>query len=145
MSEPRNIELLEAAAEAVSSQLCPRFPETPEQLDLDLSFLTDLALKTLSTDGNGTTSSVSERMKLGLVITDTVLQLLYRENLIEMKGSIAMHNNRYAMLERGWTRVFQLMGVCSYVGPAPVTLELYTVMLVSPVRSRASATRDSDR
>src|ERR1035437_4469457 len=91
MQEPTNTELLDVAAEAVSSQLCPRFHETPEQLDLDLSFLTDLALKTLSTDANGTTSSVSERMKLGLVIPDTVLQRLYRENLIEMKGSIAMH------------------------------------------------------
>jgi predicted ATPase with chaperone activity len=143
MQEPTNIELLDVAAEAVSSQLCPRFPETPEQLDLNLSFLTDLALKTLSTDPTGTTSSVGERMKLGLVITDTVLQQLYRENLIEMKGSIAMHNHRYAMLERGWTRVFQLMSICSYVGPAPVTLELYTVMLVSQVRSRASVTRES--
>jgi predicted ATPase with chaperone activity len=141
--EPRNIELLDVAAEAVSSQLCPRFPETPDQLDINLSFLTDLALKTLSTDPNGTTSSISDRMKVGLIITDTVLQRLYRENLIEMKGSIAMHNNRYAMLERGWTRVFQLMSICSYVGPAPVTLELYTVMLVSQVRSRAPATRES--
>src|SRR6266404_2622033 len=143
MQEPTNTELLDVAAEAVSSQLCPRFPETTEQLDLDLSFLTDLALKTLSTDANGTTSSVSERMKLGLVITDTLLQQLYHENLIEMKGSIAMHNNRYAMLERGWTRVFQSMSICSYVGPAPVTLELYTMMLVGQVRSRAPATRES--
>ena len=143
MQEPTNTELLDVAAEAVSSQLCPRFPETPDQLDLNLGFLNDLALKTLSTDTNGTTSSVSERMKLGLVITDTVLQQLYRENLIEMKGSIAMHNNRYAMLERGWTRVFQSMSICSYVGPAPVTLELYTMMLVSQVRSRAPATRES--
>jgi len=143
MQEPTNTELLDVAAEAVSSQLYPRFPETPEQLDLNLSFLTDLALKTLSTDANGTTSSVSERMKLGLVITDTLLQQLYHENLIEMKGSIAMHNNRYAMLERGWTRVFQLMSICSYVGPAPVTLELYTMMLVGQVRSRAPATRES--
>ena len=143
LQESTNIELLDVAAEAVSSQLCPRFPETPEQLDINLNFLTDLALKTLSADPNGTTSSVSERMKLGLVITDTVLQRLYRENLIEMKGSIAMHNHRYAMLERGWARVSQLMSICSYAGPAPVTLELYTVMLVSQVRSRAPATREA--
>ena len=117
------------------------FPETPEQLDLNLGFVGDLALKTLSADAQGTTASVSERMKLGLVITDTVLQRLYRENLIEMKGSIALHNNRYAMLERGWARVFQLMNICSYVGPAPVTLELYTKMTVSQMRNRAPVTR----
>src|SRR5277367_4186975 len=141
MQDPTNTELLEVAAEAVPSQLCPRFPETPEQLDLNLSFLTDLALKTLSTDPIGTTSSVGERMKLGLVITDSVLQQLYRENLIEMKGSIAMHNHRYAMLERGWARVFQLMNICSYVGPAPVTLELYTRTTVNQMRNRAPVAR----
>src|SRR5271170_3028259 len=88
------------------------FPETPEQLDLNLGFVTDLALKTLSTDAHGTTASVSESMRLGLVITDTVLQRMYRENLLELKGSIALHNHRYAMLERGWARVSQLMSVC---------------------------------
>jgi predicted ATPase with chaperone activity len=121
----------------------PPFPETPEQLDLNLNFVTDLALKMLSTDANGTTASVSERMKLGLVITEIVLQRLYRENLIEMKGSIALHNNRYAMLERGWARVSQLMSVCSYVGPAPVTLELYSKMVVDQVRRRAPVTREA--
>jgi predicted ATPase with chaperone activity len=121
----------------------PPFPETPDQLDLNLSFVTDLALKTLSTDANGTTASVSERMKLGLVITEIVLQRLYRESLIEMKGSIALHNNRYAMLERGWARVSQLMSICSYVGPAPVTLELYSKMLVDQVRRREPVTKEA--
>jgi predicted ATPase with chaperone activity len=117
------------------------FPETPEQLDLNLSFVTDLALKTLSSDAHGTTASVSESLKLGLVITDTVLQRLYRENLIDLRGSIALHNHRYAMLERGWARVSQLMGICSYVGPAPVTLELYTRMIVNQTNDRAPVTK----
>jgi len=38
---------------------------------------------------------------------------------------------------------FPVMSICSYVGPAPVTLELYTMMLVSQVRSRAATTRES--
>ncbi|HVM61732.1 MAG TPA: ATP-binding protein [Verrucomicrobiae bacterium] len=99
-------------------------------------------MKTLSIDAKGTTASVSESVKLGLVITDTVLQQLYRENLIEMKGSIALHNNRYRMLERGWARVSQLMSVCSYVGPAPVTLESYTRMIVNQMRGRPPVTKD---
>ena len=124
-----------------AARLAPPFPETPAQLDLDLNFVTDLALKTLSTDAQCTTASVSERMRLGLVITDTALQRLYRENLIETKGSIALHNNRYALLERGWARVFQSMSVCSYVGPAPVTLKSYTRMIVQQMRCRAPVTR----
>jgi predicted ATPase with chaperone activity len=119
------------------------FPETPEQLDLSLRFVTDLALKALSIDANGTTASVSERINLGLLITDTVLQQLYREHLIEVKGSIALHNNRYAMLDRGWARVSQLMAICSYVGPAPVTLELYGKMIVDQMRNRAPVAKEA--
>src|SRR5271169_1883081 len=128
---------LPGVAEAVPSggRITLPFPETPEQLDLNLRFVTDLALKTLSTDAHGTTASVSESLKLGLVITDTVLQRLYRENLLELKGSIALHNHRYAMLERGWARVSQLMSVCSYVGPAPVTVELYSRMIVNQMHN----------
>jgi len=120
----------------------PKFPETPAQLDLNLSFVTDLALKTLSIDADGTTTSVAERMHLGVMITEEALQRLYREKLIETKGSIGLHGHRYAMLERGWQRVFQLMNVCSYTGPAPLTLELYTEMLVSQMRSRLPVTTE---
>src|SRR5579871_1755425 len=115
---------------ALGRAVDPPFPENPEQLDLNIRFVTDLALKALSIDANGTTASVSERIKLGLLITDTVLQNLYREHLIEVKGSIGLHNNRYAMLERGWARVSQLMSICSYIGAAPVTLESYSRLVV---------------
>ncbi len=114
----------------------PRFPEAPEQLDLNPSFLTDLALKTLSVDAECTTSSVAERLRLGVLITETVLQRLYRESLIEMKGSVGLQNHRYALLERGWLRLSQVMSLCSYIGPAPVTLESYAEMVISQVRSR---------
>jgi predicted ATPase with chaperone activity len=142
MEEPTHTGLIDVAAKP--SLIRPfglPFPETPEKLDLSLRFVTDLALKALSIDSAGTTASVSERLKLGLVITDTVLQRLYREHLIEIKGNIALHNSRYAMLERGWTRVSLLMGISSYVGAAPVTLELYTRTIVEQVRGRAPATK----
>ena len=144
MQEPTYAGCLDDPTDTPAGQpINPPFPETPEQLDLSLGFVTDLALKTLSTDASGTTASVSERMRLGLVITETVLQRLYRESLIEMKGSIALHNNRYAMLERGWSRVSQLMSIGSYVGPAPVTLELYSKLIVDQVRRRAPVTREA--
>src|SRR5579862_1208162 len=143
MHESANGQSLTAATMAPPRPITPPFPETPDQLDLSLGFVTDLALKTLSTDASATTASISERLKLGLLITETVLQRLYRDNLIEMKGSVALHNNRYAMLERGWSKISQLMNVSSYIGPAPVKLEAYSEMLVNQVRSRQAVTPDS--
>jgi predicted ATPase with chaperone activity len=143
MHETANTQLPEMVSANPRQPVIPPFPEKPDQLDLNLGFVADLALKTLSTNADATTASVSERLKLGLVITETVLQRLYRENLIEMKGSIALHNNRYAMLERGWAKVFQLMSVSSYVGPAPVKLESYTNLVVSQVRGRQAVSHSS--
>ncbi len=131
----------DATVTSPTTDIYPHFPEKPDQLDLNLSFLADLALKTLSIDPDPTTASVAERMRVALLITETVLQRLYRENLVEMKGSVGIHNHRYALLERGWQRVFHLMSLCSYVGPAPVTLELYAEMLVSQVHSRPPVTK----
>jgi predicted ATPase with chaperone activity len=53
-----------------------------------------------------------------------------------MKGSVGLQNHRYALLERGWLRLSQVMSLCSYIGPAPVTLESYAEMVISQVRSR---------
>jgi predicted ATPase with chaperone activity len=135
MHQTANLDQSEVARSR-RADFSPRFLEAPEQLDLNLSFLTDLALKTLSEDAESTTASVAERLHLGVLITETVLQRLYRENLIEMKGSIGLQNHRYALLERGWHRLSQLMSLCSYIGPAPVTLECYAEMIISQVRSR---------
>jgi predicted ATPase with chaperone activity len=135
-------EVRSTVAPASADDFGPPFPERPDQLDLNLSFVGDLALKTLSVDLIGTTASIAERMRLGMFITEQVLQRLYQEQLIEMKGSAGLHNHRYALLERGWQRVFHLMGLCSYIGAAPVTLELYTTMLIDQVRRRPPVTRD---
>jgi predicted ATPase with chaperone activity len=121
----------------------PHFPDALEQLDLNPAFLTDLALKTLSVDAECTSASVAERLRLGVLITDTVLQRLYRENLIELRGSTGLHNNRYALLDRGWQRLSQLMSLCSYIGPAPVTLESYAETILRQVRSRRPVKKET--
>ena len=114
----------------------PRFPVSLEELDVSAGFLTDLALKAVSLDADATTGSVGARLHLGMIVTDTVLQRLAHEQLVEKKGAVGLHHHRYGMTERGWNRVGQLMAANSYVGAAPVSLELYTEMIVSQVRSR---------
>ncbi len=120
----------------------PTFPLTLEELDVNPDFLSELALKTVSLEPDCTTVRTAERMCLGQVITDQLLERLYNDKLIEKKGTVSLRNNRYGMTERGWARVEQLMDVNSYVGPAPVSLELYTEMIVSQVRSRPSVTKE---
>jgi hypothetical protein len=119
----------------------PPFLDKLEDLDISQGFLSDLALKAVSLDADCTTASVAERLHLGKVVTDPLLDRLYQEKLVDKTGKVGLNNHRYAMTERGWGRVGQSMSLCSYIGPAPVSLEQYTKMTVRQIRSRPPVTK----
>jgi hypothetical protein len=118
----------------------PPFPQQLDELDTNITFLTGLALRAISLEADCTTANVANRLRLGLMITDTLMEQLYRDRLVEKKGVVGMSNHRYAMLDRGWTEVTRLNEFSSYVGPAPVSLQAYTEMTVLQVRNRPPVT-----
>jgi predicted ATPase with chaperone activity len=108
-----------------------------EDTQLDFGFLADLALKTVYADANCTTERAAEKLKLSMPVTEALLQHLYREKFIEIRGLISYGNNRYGMLDRGWQRAQQLLDMNGYIGPAPVSLQAYREMVL-----RHSAVRE---
>src|SRR5678815_4409209 len=107
-------------------------PPPPEELtDTGIAegFLCDLALKHVAMLPEPTTSAVAERLQLPRTLTETLLQKLYREKLIEVRVQNAVGSSRYAMLDHGWDRLTRLLGICGYVGPAPVSLNDYAHMM----------------
>ncbi|HVQ74577.1 MAG TPA: ATP-binding protein [Candidatus Binatia bacterium] len=114
----------------------PPPPESVEDTGLDLGFLADLALKTVAADANCTTDRVADRIKLPPPLAEILLQHLYQEKLVEIRGLVAFRNHRYAMIERGWQRVQRLLETSGYVGPAPVSLGAYTEMIQRQERHR---------
>jgi hypothetical protein len=87
------------------------------------------------------TPTVPERaatkLKLSMPVTEDLLQHLYREKFIEIRGLISYGNNRYGLLDRGWQRSQQLLSINGYIGPAPVSLSAYTDMVVRQSAARA--------
>src|SRR4026208_2636133 len=81
-----------------------------ENTGLDFGFLADLALKTVYADANCTTERAADQMKLTLPVGEELLQHLYREKFVEVRGLISYGNNRYGMLDRGWQRAQHLLG-----------------------------------
>ncbi|HEX9262756.1 MAG TPA: ATP-binding protein [Candidatus Binatia bacterium] len=116
----------------------PPAPLKAENTDLDFGFLADLALKTVYADANCTTERAAQKLKLSMSVTENLLQHLYHEKFIEIRGLISYGNNRYGMLDRGWQRAQQLLDMNGYIGPAPVSLPAYNEMVL-----RQSAARDS--
>ena len=92
-------------------------------------FLCDLTLKHVAMLPEPNTAAVADRLHLPRVLTEELLYHLYREKLIEMRLQSAVGSTRYAMLDHGWERVTRLQSQSGYLGPAPVSLEDYALMM----------------
>ncbi len=119
-------------------EIIPPLPLKVENTQLDFGFLADLTLKTVYADTNCTTERAAQKLKLSMPVTEDLLQHLYREKFIEIRGLVSFGNNRYGMLDRGWQRAQRLLDMNGYIGPAPVSLEAYTDMIL-----RQSAARET--
>jgi hypothetical protein len=117
--------------------LVPPMPLKADNTRLDFGFLADLALKTVYADANCTTERAADKLKLSMPVTEDLLQHLYREKFVEIRGLISYGNSRYGLLDRGWQRAQQLLDMNGYIGPAPVSLQDYSEMVI-----RQSAARD---
>ena len=124
--------MTEAVQQQVSSKpFAPPYPESLEETGLSFQFLADLALKTAATESAMTTSAVAERICLPMTLVEQLMQHLYREKMLEIRGAVGFNNNRYALLDRGWDQLRRLQEISGYVGPAPVSLAYYTAMMRS--------------
>jgi hypothetical protein len=121
---------------STSQDFVPQIPLNVEYTGLDFGFLADLALKTVYADTNCTTERAADKLKLSMPVTEGLLQHLYREKLVEIKGLISHGNNRFGMLDRGWQRAQRLLDMNGYIGPAPVSLEAYTDMMLRQSAAR---------
>jgi predicted ATPase with chaperone activity len=109
--------------------MVPPSPNTIEETGLAFSFLADLALKTAYSDANCTTERVAEKLRLPVLLAEHLLQHLYREKLLDVRGGGQAQQHRYGMLDRGWERASRLLDMNGYIGPAPISLDAYTTMV----------------
>lgn len=123
----------------------PPVPEELQETGIGTGFLCDLALKHVAMLSDPTTNAVAERLHLPRTLTEELLQLLYREKLIEVKLQTTMGATRYAMLDHGWERLARVQAMCGYTGPAPVSLRDYTHMMRLQAIPSQPATMDNVR
>lgn len=107
----------------------PPVPEEIADTGVSEGFLCDLALKHVAMLPDPTTSAVAARLHLPRTLTEELLQLLYREKLIEVRLQTTPGSTRYAMLDHGWERLARLQAICGYMGAAPVSLKDYAHMM----------------
>ena len=110
---------------------CPHLPQTVEETGLDISFLTNLVLKHLLFMGEFMLADVAERTRLSIGVVDAVMAVLRRDKFVEVKGGTgyAALTYTFKISDLGRNRASELLELCRYVGPAPVTLGDYRNMV----------------
>lgn len=113
------------------AQLAPR-PLSPERLGLSVGFLGDLLLKHLASAGVLSTSQLLARLAIAGPVLDRVLALARAEARIEVRARLGQETElRYGLSEKGRSAAAEAFARGGYVGPAPVPLEQYAVMVAS--------------
>src|SRR5262249_56171744 len=84
------------------------------------------------TESGLTTVTVADRMCLPPPLVEQLMQHLYREKLVEIRGGAGFNNNRYALLDRGWDQLRRVMQISAYVGPPPAPPPAYTPLIPPP-------------
>jgi len=110
--------------------LTPPPPQTIEETGLESRQLLDLVLKHLLFMGEFRLADVAERVRLSLGVCERLMEILRRDKLVEVLGGggYAAVTYTYKLSDSGRSRGKELLEVCRYVGPAPVTLTSYREM-----------------
>ncbi|HEY6838562.1 MAG TPA: ATPase [Geobacteraceae bacterium] len=109
----------------------PPAPMSIEETGLELSFIVDLILKHILFMGEFSLADVAERIKLSVSVVDRAMEVLRRDKLVEVKGGTGYSSMTYTfkISDTGKNRATELMDICRYIGPAPVTLTAYRNMV----------------
>jgi predicted ATPase with chaperone activity len=127
----------------------PSAPENLQQTGLNTGFINDLILRTLYTRGGMLGLDLARLLCLPFKVCEESLTFLKNEKAVEILGGdlIGRISYRFNLTEIGRRRAQEALGMCAYVGPAPVPLEDYveqtyrqavTAIGVSPEALRAS-------
>lgn len=109
----------------------PPPPGTAVDTGLDATFLADLVLKHCSVLGEFSLHDVTQRVKLPARVVTDILDTLRHDRSIEVKGSVGYTKSTYtfAITATGQQRAANLLEICRYLGPAPVRLDDYLLMV----------------
>lgn len=104
----------------------PKKPESLAEAGLDARVLLPLVLRYLYQHGSQSGLAISRQLKLPLILIEPSLHLLRADQLIFPKGAAAGNDFVYEISPRGTEKAQLDIGLSTYCGAAPVSIEHYT-------------------
>jgi hypothetical protein len=132
---------MEMEIEAHLARLAPR-PQTLEDTGLSLSFAADLVAKLLLEGGTLSLADLVQRIALSGKIVESILHFMRQEARVEVAASRDSGNSlQYRLTDKGRASALDALLRSSYVGAAPVPLNVYA----DTVRAQSVHERSIDR
>ncbi|MDD5089457.1 MAG: ATP-binding protein [Candidatus Wallbacteria bacterium] len=120
----------------------PLLPKTLEETGLKKSFLQDLVLKIIYSNGKITGKEISQELKLPASVTLEVIELLKKQKFIDGAGSSHAIHCLYEILDMGRGKVREIFERDEYIGPAPVCIAQYNQIVKKHVKDFTPINRD---
>lgn len=131
------------AARSDHTRSLPPSPKSLEETGLALGFIVELACKTLYSGGVMSLAAISEQLALPVSVANDAMEFLKKERLAEVKkGADIRASYTYALTDLGRERAREFLQQSGYVGPAPVTLKLYSDVARRQTVRKMAVTRD---
>jgi predicted ATPase with chaperone activity len=113
--------------------------------DLDTAFIVDLLIKHIISMGDFKIADLAERAKLSMSVVEQAMETLRRDKFVEVKGGTgyAAVTYTFKITEQGKNRAAELLDLCRYVGPAPVSLSDYRLMVETQTIKSAIVSEES--
>lgn len=106
----------------------PPIPREIDDLGIPPGMVQDLVLRMSLIEGKTSTVRLSARLAIGPVLMTKIVEEMRDRKLFEVIG-IEGRDYIVQLTDEGRRQASERMGLCRYVGPAPVTLSAYTDMI----------------
>jgi len=105
----------------------PAVAKSAAETGLEANFLLNCLLRTMYVSQLQTIPELSEQMKLTRAVVEELLNFGKKDALVEIRGPSEKSYNimRYALTNAGRERASEALRRCEYIGPVPITLEVY--------------------
>jgi len=123
----------------------PPSPMTVAETGLEVTQIEDLLMKHILSMGDFRIVDLAERSKLSLAVVETVMETLRKEKFVEVKGGTgyAAVTYTFKISDTGKLRAMELLDLCRYTGPAPVSLDDYRLMVQTQTVKSAIVSEES--
>jgi hypothetical protein len=108
----------------------PESPGSVAATGIDRDLLLDLVLKAMHVVPHMATDAVALKLHLPHVVVHDLMEQLRTDFLLEALGQSGPFGYRYSITQRGRERASRLLEISGYIGPAPVSLDVYRAMLM---------------